>query len=114
MFMQLINEVLHKYLYKGLLVYLDDILIYTKTMVEHVKLVRAVLNKLQTTQLYAKLSKCEFHQNNIDCLEYSISHEGIKMDTEKVQAVLDWTPPHTRKQLQSSLGFVNFYCHFIP
>lgn len=107
--MQLINEVLHEHLYKGLLVNLADILIYTETMVEHVNLVRAVLKKLRAAQLYAKLSKCEFHQSKIDYLGYCISHEGIEVNPEKVNAMLEWTPPCTRKQLQSFLGFTNFY-----
>lgn len=61
MFMQVINGVLHDHLYQGVLVYLDDILIYTKTMEEHTQLVRQVLEKLLVAKLYIKLSKCEFH-----------------------------------------------------
>lgn len=82
--MQVINEVLHEHLYKGILVYLDDILIYTETMQEHVKLVLAVLGKLCVVQLYAKLSKCKFHKTKLDYLGYQISHEGVEMDLEKV------------------------------
>lgn len=70
MFIQLINEVLHEHLYKGVLVYLDDILIYTETKTVHVKLVRVVLNKLHAAKLYVKLSKCEFHKEKIDYLGY--------------------------------------------
>ncbi|XP_070800866.1 uncharacterized protein [Pituophis catenifer annectens] len=83
-------------------------------MEEHVKLVRVVLKRLQATELYAKLSKCEFHQVKIDYLGYRISNEGVEMDPEKVKAVLKWAPPSTRKQLQSFLGFTNFYPQFIP
>lgn len=90
------------------------ILIYTKTMVEHVRLVWVVQKKLCAAKLYAKLSKCELHQSKIDYLGYHISHEGIEMDSEKVCVVLDWAPPCTRKQLQSFLGFTNFYQQFIP
>lgn len=57
----------------------------------------AVLQKLQAAKLYAKLSKCEFHQSKIDYLGYCISHERIEMDPEKVRTVLDWAPPCTRK-----------------
>lgn len=113
-FMQLINKVLHEYLYKGVLTYLDDILIYTETKEEHVKLVRVVLKKLHTAKLYDKLSKCKFHQDKINYLGYRISHKGIEMDPEKVRAVLKWAPPHTRKQQQSFLRFANFYWQFIP
>ncbi|XP_060539362.1 queuine tRNA-ribosyltransferase catalytic subunit 1 isoform X1 [Pantherophis guttatus] len=113
-FMQLINEVLHEHLYKGVLVYLDDIVIYSESMDDHVKLVRTVLKKLRAAELYAKLSKCEFHQSKIDDLGYRISHEGIEMDPGKVRTVLEWAAPRTRKQLQSFLGFANFYRQFIP
>lgn len=65
--MQLINEVLHEHLNKVVLVYMKDILIYTETMAEHVKLVKVVLKKLRDAQLYAKLSKCKFHQSKINC-----------------------------------------------
>lgn len=67
-FMQLINEVLYQHLYKGVLVYLNDILIYTKTKEEHVKLVRTLLEKLWRAQLYKKLSKCDFHKTSVDYL----------------------------------------------
>lgn len=75
MFVQLINEVLHDYLYNGVLVYLADILMYTEIMEEHVKLVRVVLKRLQAAELYAKLCKCEFHQDKIYYLGYRISNE---------------------------------------
>lgn len=76
-------------MYKGMLVYIDDLLIYTETMAEHVKLVRVGLKKLRAAQLCAKLSKCEFHQSKIQYLGYHISHEGIEMDPEKVKVVLE-------------------------
>lgn len=65
-------------------------------------------------KLYAKLYKCEFYQSKIDYLGYRISHEGIEMDPEKVQAVLEWAPPCIQKQPESFLGFANFYPQFIP
>lgn len=113
-FMQVINEVLHEHLYQGVLVYLDDILIYTKDMDEHTRLVRQVLEKLLAAKLFIKLSKCEFHKTEIDYLGYCISGRGVEMDPRKVQAVLDWQALKTRKQLQSFLGFTNFYWQFIP
>lgn len=81
--MQLINKFLHEYLYQGVLVYLNDILIYTKILDEHGKLVRAVFKKLQKAQLYAKLSKCNFHKTNLDYLGYRISKEGWRWTPEK-------------------------------
>lgn len=111
--MQPINEVLHEHLYKGIMVYLDDTLIFTKTKTEHIKLVLAVLKNRDTklyAKLYAKLSKCKFHRDKIDCLGY----QGVEMDPEKVQPVLEWETPLTQKQLQSFLGSANFYGQFIP
>ncbi|KAK9408147.1 hypothetical protein NXF25_006921 [Crotalus adamanteus] len=113
-FMQTINAVLHEHLYRGVLVYLDDILIYSKTMAEHIRLVREVLHKLLQAQLFVKLSKCEFHKTCIEYLGYKISASGIEMDPEKVKAVLGWQVPRTRCQLQSFLGFANFYRQFVP
>lgn len=93
--MQLINEVLHEHLFKGILVYLDNILIYIGIMDKHVQLVKAVLEKFLAAQLYMKLSKCEFHQVKLHCLEYQISHKRVDMDPENVQAVIDWEAPST-------------------
>ncbi|KAK9397281.1 hypothetical protein NXF25_020642 [Crotalus adamanteus] len=113
-FMQLINEVLHDHLYRGVLVYLDDILIYSQTLEEHVQLVRTVLRKLLDANLYCKLLKCEFHKTRIDYLGFRVSAIGIEMDPSKVHSVLEWQAPRTRHQLQRFLGFANFYRQFIP
>lgn len=86
MFMKLINEVLHEHLYKHILVYLDDILIYTETKDEHIKVVGTVLEKLWAVQLYTELSKCEFHKTKLDYLGYRISHEEEEMDMEKYES----------------------------
>lgn len=82
-FMQLLNKMLHEYLYKGVLIYLNDILIYTEIMAEHIKLVRGVLKKLWEAKLYAKLPQCKFHQSKIDNLGYYISHKDIEMDPKR-------------------------------
>lgn len=97
--MQLINEVLHEHLYKGVLVYLDSILIFSEMLEKHIKLVQQVLKKSFTAKLYVKLCKCEFHKTSLDHLGYQVSREGIEMDPGKVKAVLDWQPTHTHKQL---------------
>ncbi|KAK9400665.1 hypothetical protein NXF25_011379 [Crotalus adamanteus] len=113
-FMQLINEVLHDHLYRGVLVYLDDILIYSSTMEDHIQLVRTVLKKLLDSKLYCKVSKCEFHKDRIDYLGFRVSAMGIEMDPNKIRSVLEWQAPKTRCQLQQFLGFANFYRQFIP
>ncbi|XP_015271184.1 PREDICTED: RNA-directed DNA polymerase homolog, partial [Gekko japonicus] len=112
-FMNLINEVLHEFLFKGVVLYLDDVLLYSQDLPSHIKLVRKVLKRLYEHHLFAKLSKCEFHKTCIDFLGYRISGGTVEMDPAKIQAVLDWEPPRTRKQLQMFLGFANFYRNFI-
>lgn len=83
---------------------------YEYRVIRHV---RAVLQRLMENQLYAKLSKCEFHQTCISFLGYIISADGVAMDEEKVNAVVNWPKPKTVKQLQRFLGFANFYRRFI-
>uniref|UniRef100_A0A803TR04 Gypsy retrotransposon integrase-like protein 1 n=1 Tax=Anolis carolinensis TaxID=28377 RepID=A0A803TR04_ANOCA len=112
-FMQFINETFRDMLYKGVIIYLDDILLYSKSLAEHIRLTREVLRRLKENQLYAKLSKCEFHKTELDYLGFRISTKGIAMDPAKVQDVLAWEPPRTRRQLQGFLGFANFYRQFI-
>lgn len=73
-----------------------------------------MLEKLLAAKLFMKLSKFEFHKTKIDYLGYRISENGLEMDPHKVQAVVEWQAPRTRKQLQSFLGFANFYWQFIP
>lgn len=80
MFMQLINKVLHEHLFKGVLVYLNDILMYIKTMDKHIKLVETVLQKLLAAQFFVKLSKYKFHQPKLDYPGCQISHKGVEMD----------------------------------
>lgn len=75
------------------IVYIDDILIYSNSLEDHVRHVRSVLQRLIKHQLYAKAEKCEFHQTSVSFLGYIISPEGVAMDDSKVQAVLKWSQP---------------------
>lgn len=112
-FQVFVNEVIRDMLNQNLIVYIDDILIYSKTFETHVQDVRAVLQCLTDNQLYAKIQKCEFHQTQITFLGYIISAEGVTMDNGKVQAVVNWPQLTNVKELQHFLGFANFYRHFI-
>ncbi len=112
-FQALINDVFRDMLNQCVIVYIDDILIYSESLETHVKQVRAVLQRLIKHQLYAKIQKCEFHQAQISFLGYIIGAEGVTMDDSKVQAVLKWPKPATIKELQRFLGFANFYRRFI-
>ncbi|KAL0146463.1 hypothetical protein M9458_058231 [Cirrhinus mrigala] len=112
-FQSFINEILKDFLNKFVIAYIDDILIYSKSEAEHINHVRTVLSRLLENQLYVKAEKCEFHVNQTSFLGYYISHQVIKMDTAKVQAVTEWPQPTTIKELQRFLGFANFYRRFI-
>lgn len=112
-FQALINDVLRDFLDRFVFVYLDDILIFSKTLAEHHSHVRAVLQRLLENRLYAKAEKCEFHLTSVSFLGYILAGGQVKTDPAKVKAVTDWPVPSTRKQLQGFLGFANFYRRFI-
>ena len=90
-------------------VYLDDILIFTKTLEEHHKVVLRALEILQQHNLSLKLEKCEFEKSSVEYLGVVISHNLVNMDLAKVAGVSKWPAPTNRKEVQSFLGFVNFY-----
>ncbi len=112
-FQAFVNDIFRDMLSQFVIVYINDILIYSDSLDTHVKHVRAVLKRLIQHQLYAKIQKCEFHQTQISFLGYVINFEGVTMDDSKVQAVLNWPKPTTVKELQRFLGFANFYWRFI-
>jgi hypothetical protein len=113
-FMYLMNFVLMTELDKFVVVFIDDILIYSKNEEEHAEHLRIVLQRLRAHKLYAKFSKCEFWLDNVKFLGHSISKEGISVDPSKVQKVMDWKPPKTVHQIRSFLGLAGYYRHFIP
>ncbi len=112
-FQSFINEVFRDMLNRWLIVYIDDILIYSRSLREHVQHVRAVLRRLIDHQLYAKAEKCEFHQESVSFLGYVISSGGVAMEDQKVHTVVNWPQPTNLKELQRFLGFANFYRRFI-
>lgn len=110
---RMINDQLHEYLDVFVVAYLDDILIYSKTEAEHIQHVRKVLEKLRIAKLLLKPEKCEFHQEETHFLGFIVGRHGVRMDPIKVEAVLSWPTPGTVKEVQSFLGFANFYRRFI-
>ncbi|KAI2645046.1 Transposon Tf2-9 polyprotein [Labeo rohita] len=112
-FQAFINDVFRDMLNRWVIVYIDDILIYSNTFTDHVQHVRTVLQRLIQHKLYAKEEKCQFHQESVAFLGYMISPAGVAMDETKVNAVRNWPLPKTLKELQRFLGFSNFYCRFI-
>jgi hypothetical protein len=113
-FMYLMNSVFMPELDKFVMVFIDDILVYSKNMEEHEELLRIVLQRLREHQLYAKFSKCEFWLSEVPFLGHVISAEGIAVDPGKVWDVLNWEPPRTVHQVRSFLGLVGYYRRFIP
>ena len=113
-FQNLMNDILHDLVMAGkVLVYLDDIPIFTKTLEEHRQIVARVLQVLCQHRLYLKLEKCEFERTEIEYLGLIISEGEVRMDPVKVQGILQSPTPTCKRDLQSFLGFVNFYRCFI-
>jgi hypothetical protein len=113
-FMYLMNSVFMLELYKFVVVFIDDILVYSKNEDEHTEHLDIVLQRLRDHRLYAKLSKCEFWLKEIKFLGHTISQDGISVEPEKVQEVMDWKPPTTVRQIRSFLGLAGYYRRFIP
>ena len=112
-FQALVNDVLRDMLNKFVFVYLDDILIFSRTLSEHTRHVQLVLNRLLENSLYVKAEKCDFHARSVAFLGYIVAEGGIQMDPAKVSAVTLWPTPENRKTLQQFLGFANFHRKFI-
>lgn len=110
---ELINNTLRNVLDKSVIAYLDDILIFSQTLDQHQKDVKTVLTLLDQQDLLLEPDKCEFTTKKVAFLGYIVTPQGIGADPEKIQAVLDWPPPTTVKELQSFLGTINFNRKFI-
>jgi hypothetical protein len=108
-FMYLMNSVFMPELDKFVVVFIDDILVYSKNEDEHTEHLHIVLQLLCDHRLYAKLSKCEFWLREIKFLGHTISQDGISVDPEKVQEVMDWEPPTTVRQIRCFLGLAGYY-----
>jgi hypothetical protein len=113
-FMYLMNSVFMTELDKFVVVFIDDILVYSKNEEEHAEHLRIVLQCLRDHKLYAKFSKCEFWLDSVKFLGHTISNEGISVDPSKVQEVMEWRLPKSVHQIRSFLGLAGYYCHFVP
>jgi hypothetical protein len=112
-FMCLMNGVFREYLYKFVIVFLDDILVYSKSEEEHEQHLRMVLQVLRGHKLYAKLSKCIFYRKKIHYLGHIISAVGIDVDPEKIEAVRGWSAQNNVTEFRSFMGLVSYYRRFI-
>ncbi|SLM41056.1 gag polymerase env [Lasallia pustulata] len=113
MFQAFIDKALGEFLDITCVVYLDNILIFSKNKSDHEEHVRQVLAALQHYDLHLKISKCSFNTTELDFLGFRINTEGIFMDPERIRAVKEWLPPQDVHQLQVFLGFANFFRRFI-
>ena len=109
-FQTMMNDIFREEIAEGwVVIYMDDILIFSRTLEEHHKQVSRILEKLQQHQLSLKVEKCYFEKEEIEFLGLIITQKGIQMDPHKVKVVRDWPTPRSKRELQQFLGFVNFY-----
>ena len=112
-FMDLMNRVFRPYVDQFVVVFIDDILVYSKDRENHDTHLRVVLETLRKEQLYAKLSKCEFWLNEVSFLGHIVSKEGIRVDPKKIEVIVKWKPPRNVTEVRSFLGLTGYYRRFV-
>src|SRR6266542_3423433 len=112
-FQRLITKVLGLYLYEFVMFYLDDIIIFSQTMDEHFQHMRKVLKALRQAGLKLKLEKCEFAKKQLKYLDFIVGEFGIKLDPEKVRAIVDQPAPNNQTQIRLFLGMIGFFRNHI-
>ncbi|XP_039167395.1 uncharacterized mitochondrial protein AtMg00860-like [Eucalyptus grandis] len=112
-FMDLMNWVFREYLDHFVIVFIDDILVYSRSTEEHERHLRIVLQTFRDHELYAKFSKCEFWLTRVAFIGHVIFGEGISMDLSKVEAVINWLRPTTVIGVRSFLGLAGYYRRFV-
>ena len=112
-FMRLMNEVLRAFIGRFVVVYFDDILIYSKSLEEHLDHLRAVFNALRDARLFGNLGKCTFCTDRVSFLGYVVTPQGIEVDKAKIEAIASWPQPKTVTQVRSFLGLAGFYRRFV-
>lgn len=112
-FMRLMHEVLRPFLGKFVVLFFDDILVYSCSEKEHLQHLRLVFAKLREKKLYTKIEKCEFLSRSLSFLGFIVSQKGISMDPSKVEAIRTWPVPTSVSEVRSFLGLASFYRRFI-
>ena len=112
-FMDLMNRVFKQYLDLFVIVFISDILIYSRSEEEHASYLRVVLQTLKDRQLFAKFSKCEFWLQSIAFLDRIVSSEGIRVDSQKIQVVKQWPRPTSATDIRSFLDLAGYYRRFV-
>ena len=107
------NTVFEKELNSFILVYLDDILVYSRSIGDHWGHLRQTFDRLRRAKLYARLHKCEFLKGQVDYLRFEVGRDGIHTSPEKVKAILDWPRPQSTYDVRSFLGLASYYCKSI-
>ena len=112
-FIDLMNRVFLPYVDHFVVVFIDDILMYSKVREDHDTHLRVVLETLRKEQLYAKLSKCEFWLGEVSFLGHIVSKEGIRVDPKKIEVIIQWKPPRNVMKVSSFLGLADYYRSFV-
>ena len=112
-FMKMMNGVFRDFLDEFVIVFIDDILVYSKTREDHERHLRVVLERLREQQLFAKLSKCSFWQKSIGFLGHVVSEEGVSVDQEKIKCIQEWPRPKNTTEVRSFLGLAGYYRKYV-
>ena len=112
-FQRLRNTVFEKELNSFILVYLDDILVFSRSIGDHWRHLRQAFDRLRRAKLYARLHKCEFLKDKVDYLGFEVGRDGIRTSPEKVRAILDWPRLQSTHDVRSFLGLASYYRKFI-
>ena len=112
-FQRMMNSLFKEELDDYVLVYLDDILVFSSTLEEHIAHIRKALERLRSAKLYARLHKCAFFQRRVEYLGFDVSAEGIQPSQEKVKAIVEWPKPQSVRDVRGFLGLASFYRRFI-
>ena len=112
-FMSLVNRIFKPYLDSHVIVFIDDILVYSRSEEDHANHLRKALQTLRDCKLYAKFSKCEFWLKSVAFLGHIVSNEGIQVDTQKIEAVKNWPRPTAPTEIRSFLGLAGYYRKFV-
>lgn len=108
-FQSLMNEVFVDFLKKFVLVFFDDILVYSTSFYQHIQHVESILKVMRKSKLFAKRSKCDFAQDKVEYLGHVISGEGVATDESKIEVMKSWPTPSNVKRLRDFLGLIGYY-----